>query len=107
MVPRIGIAGAAIATLISYFIQFCIIYGYSYRVYRVGIDLISLAKVIASSAIMFAFIRLLSPKGWTQVLGIVALGVVTYGLVMILIGGVKHEDLLLLRSVFTLARRKK
>jgi len=107
MVPRIGIAGAAIATLISYFIQFCIIYGYSYRVYRVGIDLISLAKVIASSAIMFAFIRLLSPKGWTQVLGIVVLGTVTYGLAMLLIGGVKRRDWLLIRSVFTLVRREK
>jgi O-antigen/teichoic acid export membrane protein len=107
MVPRIGITGAAIATVISYFIQFCIIYGYSHRFYGVSIDLISLARVVAASASMFALIRLLPPRGWAQILGIVALGAVAYGLVMVLIGGVKREDWLLIRSVFTLPRREK
>lgn len=107
MVPKIGITGAAIATLISYSLQFSIIYGYFYKIYGAGIDLVSLGKVVTASAAMFALIRLLPPRGWAQILGIVALGVVTYGLVMVLIGGVKRRDWLLIRSVFILARREK
>jgi len=107
MVPRIGITGAAIATVISYFLQFSVIYGYSRSIYGVGIELVSLAKVVAASAGMFALIRLLPPRGWAQILGIVALGAAVYGLVMFLIGGLKREDWLLIRSVFTLPRGEK
>lgn len=59
MVPRIGITGTATATVISYFIQFCVMYGYSRTVYAVGVDLLSLAKAIITSVAMFALIRLL------------------------------------------------
>ncbi len=100
LIPKIGIEGAAISTLISYFLQAFFTYIISKRYFHILLPIKFISKVILSSFVMYLFLISWDTNNWSfQILKII-LAVFIYLVVMVTIKGININDLVKFRKVF-------
>ena len=101
-IPYIGILGAAISTLTAYaFSCFLGIY-YAFKYLKFDIDLGFISKSIFSSTIMSLVIINWYPAGLLNVLILIGICAFLYAAVLLLLRGVKKEEITFFRQLFRL-----
>lgn len=100
LVPRIGIMGAAVTTLIAYAVSLGLTVYFSFREFRFEIDWLFISKSLAASAVMAGVVWLISPRGLALTLPVVAGGVLIYGGIILALKGFSREEFRFLRGVF-------
>jgi O-antigen/teichoic acid export membrane protein len=104
VVPRMGIMGAAITTLISYALALGIMVYYSLKEIRFNIEWSFLLKSLAASAIMSLVIWAMDSAAISNVIVTVIAGIIVYAAALILFKGFKREEGRFARELFQ--RRK-
>lgn len=107
LIPLLGIAGAAIATLISYTLMVAICIFISFKHIDFDLNFSFILKSIISSSFMFGVIFCLNPSNIMGLIGSVFLGVFVYLVIMILIKGINKHELAVLNSFYTSLRNLK
>jgi len=92
-VPRIGILGAAITTLIAYALALVLVAYYSFKEFTFHIEWFFTLKSLAASAIMSLVIWKIAPKETVAVLLTVALGIVIYAGALYLLKGFNEKEI--------------
>jgi len=85
LIPKMGILGAAIATLVAYILICTLTWYFSFQVFRFHIDGESLLKSIFASFLMGLFILWFNPIGTIETLIAIILGIFIYGILIFLI----------------------
>jgi len=104
-IPKFGIIGAAITTLIAYTVMFMLSIGYGYLKYREllpEIEWFFILKSIFASMLMSLFIIWLNPFGLSKTLIAVFWGVLIYGVLIYLSGGITKKEVLFFKNFFGL-----
>ncbi len=92
LIPSIGIGGAAISTLISYFLMIVLCIYVSMKHFVFHLYLYDIAKSIFSSIVMYLFVSHFMISNIYELFGIAGMGIVVYIFLMFIIGGFsKHE----------------
>lgn len=92
LVPRIGIIGAAISTLVTFAIHLSLVWGISFKEISFDIDLKFIAKSLISSAAMGFLIWKLSPVGAVSIIIAIAAGAAVYFAFLMLVKGFSKEE---------------
>lgn len=98
-VPRWGIMGAAVTTLISYIMVAVVIYYQSHKYMKFNINLNFIIKSILSSAIMTLAIWAFNPIGTVNILLSVVIGVIIYFGMLFLLRGFNKEELKIISQI--------
>ena len=93
IVPRLGVLGAAITTLVSYLLALGIVTYFSFREFRFNIELGFITKSLVASAVMSIVIWLIAPQSTLATMLTIAVGVFVYGLTLLLLKGFKREEI--------------
>ncbi len=99
-VPRLGIFGAAITTLIAYALAMGLTTYYSFREFKFGIDWRFIVKCLVASVIMSLAIWRMAPQGTSATIQTVIAGVAIYGGVLLLLKGFKKEEFKFFKGLF-------
>lgn len=100
-VPFIGIIGAALVTLICYFIAFIITAHNSKKYLKLPFEYPSLIKTIIASIIMGVFVYIVNPSGILNVLITIFLAVAIYFGILFLIKGIEKEELTFFKNMMS------
>lgn len=100
IVPRLGIFGAAITTLIAYGLAVGLTTYYSFKEFRFSIDWRFVIKSLIASAAMSAALWAIAPKGVLAMVLTIVTGVAIYGAILLLLKGFKKEEFKFLRDLF-------
>jgi O-antigen/teichoic acid export membrane protein len=101
-VPYIGILGAAITTLIAFALAVILTTYYSFKCFTFAVDLRFISKSIFASIIMSLVIVKWNPAGILNVLIVIGVCAVVYGTILLLLGGIKKEEIAFFRGLFRL-----
>ena len=99
MVPMIGILGAAISTLLSFFACTVILWILSYKEIAFGIDLKFISKSVIASVPMAFVIWKLDPYGAVNILVSIGVGAIVYFLGLALLRGFTKEEYGFMRNM--------
>jgi O-antigen/teichoic acid export membrane protein len=100
-IPHFGIVGAAIAILITYALVLVLTTYYCFRYFKFDIDLRSILKSILASIVMSLVIIKWNPAGGiSDVLIVIGVCVVIYTAILLLLKGVKKEEIEFFRGLF-------
>jgi O-antigen/teichoic acid export membrane protein len=99
VVPRIGILGAAITTLIAYSLALALVTYYSLKEFKFRIDWRFIIKSLVASAVMSVVVWLMAPQGNLDTLLTVVIGVIIYGVVLLLLRGFSKEEMRFFRGL--------
>ena len=99
VVPRIGILGAALTTLIAYSLVLGLVSYYSFKEFKFSIDWRFIIKSLGASAIMTVAIWLIAPRGYLDTILTVVAGVIIYGVVLMLLRGFGKEEISFFRGL--------
>ena len=102
VVPYIGILGAAITTLIAFALAFILTTYYSFKYFTFDIDFRFILKSIVASIIMSLVIVKWAPAGILNVLIVIGVCAVVYATILLLLGGIKKEEIVFFRGLFRL-----
>jgi len=109
LIPRVGILGAAWATLIAYGILALMTIAVTRRYFRFELDLQFLGKSVAASLVMAACLYVMSPASIAEILVSIAVGTVIYFATLILFRGLSIAEvrffLLLAKSFLPAGKR--
>lgn len=100
LVPRIGILGAAIATLVTFMIHLFVVSKFSFKKLSYDIDLKFISKCIMASIPMGFVVWKMDPYGAVNILISIVVAVVVYFGAMVLLKGFTREELRFLRGLF-------
>ena len=100
VVPRIGIMGAAITTLIAYSLATGIQLYYSFKEFRFSIDWRFIVKSVVASGIMSAVIWWMAPQAISVTIMTIATGVAVYAVSLFLLRGFSKEEIGFFRNLF-------
>lgn len=98
-VPYIGIVGAALVTLICYFIAFIITSFYSKKYIELPVEYKSLAKTILSAFIMGIFVLLVNPQEKISIIITIIIAIFIYFGILFLIKGIEKEEFEFLKEM--------
>ncbi len=98
-VPIIGIIGAALVTLICYFIAFLITAYNSKKYLELPFEYKSITKIIISSIIMGLFVAIINPVGIINVLITIIIAVIIYFVILFLIKGIEKEEFTFFKQI--------
>jgi len=93
LVPRLGILGAAITTLIAYALVLGFASYYSFKEFKFSIDWYFIIKSLIASAIMSVVTWQMSPQVYLDTILTVVAGVVIYGIVLVALRGFSKEEI--------------
>ena len=99
-VPYMGILGAAITTLITYAFAFILTTYYSLKYFTFDIDFMFIVKSVFASLAMVPIIINWNPIGLKELLIEVGICSVVYTAVLLLLGGIKKEEIRFFRNLF-------
>ncbi len=99
LVPMIGILGAAISTLLSFFACTVILWILSYKEIAFGIDLKFISKSVIASVPMAFVIWKLDPYGAVNILVSIGVGAIVYFLGLALLRGFTKEEYGFMRNM--------
>ncbi len=100
VVPRLGILGAAITTVIAYALVMGLTTYYSLKEFRFTIDWRFVAKALIASSIMSLAIWRISPQETSTTILAVIAGAAIYGVVLLLLKGFSKEELKFFKKLF-------
>jgi len=98
LVPRFGIVGAALATLIASLSGTVFGVYFAFKYFDFDFDYNSMAKVIAASVIMSAFIININPNGLAGIIFEMVVGIIVYMAAIMLMKLITKDELMLIRS---------
>ncbi len=98
LIPSIGVAGAAIAVLVSYFMLALILTVWVGRMVGSTLDIRFLWKVVLASLAMAVCVRYTAIRGSVGVVLAIIIGVVVYALMLLLLKAFSEQDKALARS---------
>ena len=99
LVPHIKILGAALATLLAYVFVFALTAYYAHRLLRLRIDYLFILKCLFASLVMSLVIVFYSPKGSQEIMGIIALCVGIYFLVLWSLKGIEKDEVKFMKNM--------
>ncbi len=99
LVPRIGITGAAISTLLTFAIHLLIVWRISFKEIPFNIDVRFIIKSLISSAIMGVLIWKLNPAGAVEIAIAIVAGAGVYFAILILLKGFTRGEYAFLKDV--------
>jgi O-antigen/teichoic acid export membrane protein len=92
LIPSIGIGGAALSTLISYFLMIVLCIYVSMKHFVFNFYYYDIVKSFFSSLIMYLFVSHFTISNIYELFGIAGMGVIVYIILMFMLGGFsKHE----------------
>jgi O-antigen/teichoic acid export membrane protein len=100
VVPYMGILGAAITTLIAFSLALILASFYSFKYLKFDIDLRFLLKSIFASVVMSLVIIKWNPLGILNVLIVIGVCAVVYSTVLLILKGIKKEEIEFFRNLF-------
>lgn len=92
-IPKFGILGAAITTLLAYVLAFFLTWYFSFKELKFAIDSKFILKSVFASILMTVFLEKLSPAGLAEILLAVLLGALIYGILIFLFKGIDKKEL--------------
>lgn len=98
-IPKLGILGAGLSTLLVYISAFLLIWYFSFKELRFEIDWIFIQKSILASIIMTLLGVWLNPTGIIWVLSTILLCVIFYALLIFVFKGLDKKEVIFLRSL--------
>lgn len=98
--PIFGIMSAAIITLISYIFAFMLMWRLSSKVLQFNIDWLFIVKSVITSVLMVLVITWFNPMNLPGIMVSIILGVIIYGLLIFLFGGIDKKEILFLKNLF-------
>lgn len=93
LIPRMGILGAAVATLIAYSVLGILTLMVSRRYLKFDLSLPFMAKSVIASVIMTLCIWLIHPESIAMVIGTIFAGAAIYFAVLLLVKGLSKEEI--------------
>ena len=100
LVPRIGIVGAAIATLVTFMAHLIVVSKMSFKRLAYGIDFKFIGKSIIASIPMGFVVWKMNPYGAVNILVSIGIAAVIYFGIMVLLKGFTREEFRFLRGLF-------
>jgi O-antigen/teichoic acid export membrane protein len=100
LVPYIGILGAAITTLIAFTFAFVLTSYYSFKYFKFDIDFGFVSKSIFASVVMSLVIIKWNPVEALNVIIVIGVCAVVYAMILLLLKGVKKEELTFFKELF-------
>lgn len=99
-IPWLGILGAAITTLIANTVDLGIRANSAFRHFTFPVDWRAIMKSIVASVIMVLGIWYFNPSGALEIILSIIGGAILYGVIIILLGGLKREEFRFFVSLF-------
>jgi len=99
LIPKIGIMGAAISTIVSYFILAAIVTVWAGRVISYKVDIKFLAKVIAGTLLMAFCLSFIKIGGVLGIIIIAVAGVIIFALALWLLRAFSSQDRRLIKEI--------
>jgi O-antigen/teichoic acid export membrane protein len=99
LVPRMGISGSAISSLIAYALVLGIVSYHSYRHVRFPLDWRFLVKSLVASGLMALVVWLIGPETRPLTVGTVVLGVVVYAIGLLLLRAIRKDEIAFFRRL--------
>ena len=99
LIPRIGIMGAAISCIVSYFILAAIVTVWANKVVSYKVDIKFLAKVIGGTLLMAFCLNLININGILGIIIIAVAGVIIFALWMWIVRAFSIEDRKLIKEI--------
>lgn len=93
LIPRYGILGAAVATLIAYAVMAALSMGMSRRFFTFPVEWTFIGKALLASMVMSVFLWFFRPIQIWEVILSIFIGAVIYFIVLFLIKGFKKEEI--------------
>ncbi len=93
LIPRMGIVGAAIATLVAYTVLGILTLAVTRRYLKFNLNLLFIAKSILASGVMALCIWLISPESILMVIVSILAGIVIYFGVLLLARGLSRQEI--------------
>lgn len=93
LIPRLGITGAAVATLVSYGVLGVLTLAVTRRYLKFDLSLFFIAKSILASGVMALCIWLINPESIAMVITSILAGIVIYFGVLLLLRGLSREEI--------------
>jgi len=100
LVPRVGIIGAAAATMIAFAVALMLVTYYSVPIIRIAVNYGFILKCIIASSLMSAIIIIISPLTLLQILITICLCIAVYFLLLWLFRGIDAEEAIFLKNIF-------
>jgi len=97
-IPKFGILGAAITTLIAYTLAFILTWHYSFKEFKFEIDWKFVLKSVFASVLMTIFILWLGPIGLSKTIIAIISGALIYGILMFLFKGFDKREIEFLKG---------
>ena len=100
-IPSYGIIGAALTTLIAFFIAFALTIWYSSRYFTFRIDWLSIIKSIFASIVMFLVISSLHfSSNMVNLMATIIIGTISYILVLFFLRVFSRKEIVFLKRIF-------
>ncbi len=99
LIPRLGILGAAVATLVAYGVLGILTTIVSFRYLKFDLSIPFLMKSILASAVMLPCIILLRPSGAAEIVISILLGAVVYFSILFMLRGFNKNEMVLVRNI--------
>ena len=99
IIPYLGIIGAAIVTLLSYFIAFILGLNYTLKYFKIEFDFIFTLKSIIASILMSFIIILINPQGLSEVTIVIVASFIVYLCSIMLLKGIKQDEINFLKKM--------
>jgi O-antigen/teichoic acid export membrane protein len=99
MVPRIGIIGGVLSTFVAYLAAEIIQLYFSFKEFTIPIDWRFIIKCLIASGIMSIVIWLMKPTNSYTILLTVLVGVITYGITIIVLKGFSRNEFVFFRGL--------
>ena len=106
LIPSIGIVGASLSTLFSYFLMAVLCMHISLKHFKLDFYLHDIVKSVLSSITMYLFVSYFVISSIFELFEIAGMGVLIYLVMMFLIGGFTDYELSLIRSYLFRAKSK-
>ena len=100
VVPRLGILGAAITTLIAYALALALTTYYALKEFKFSIDRRFIIKSLIASAVMYLVIWAISPQGNVATILTIVAGTAIYGVALLLLKGFNKEEFRFFKGLF-------
>jgi O-antigen/teichoic acid export membrane protein len=98
-IPKFGIIGAAITTLIAYAFIFFAIWIYSFRYFKFQIDWQFIVKSLIASSLMSLVVAWLNPIGIPKTITAIGVGILIYCVSIFLLKGFEEKEFVLLQQI--------
>ena len=100
LIPHFGILAAAFTTFFSFFVLALLEIYYSAKEFLFDVDWIFTLKSVFASILMSLFIVWLKPAGFYNVISVVVLSILVYGILLVLLKCFNEKEVKFLKIIF-------